>query len=301
MQIAISGASGFLGRFLARHLTADGHVVRPMVRAAAGGGHKGAISWDPRRGTLDPSALVGIDAVIHLAGEPIAQRWTQDRKRRIRESRVRGTETVARAIATLRRPGLVFLSGSAIGIYGDRGDELLDERNAVGADFLAGIATEWERASDPALDAGARVVQLRTGIVLAGDGGALAKMLPPFRMGLGGPLGSGRQWMSWIAREDFARAVSFLLGASDVAGPVNVVAPHPVRNSEFARVLGRALHRPAILPVPAMAITMGMGEMGRSTVLASQRVLPQRLLACGFQFRFPLLADALAFELPDGK
>ncbi len=301
MQIAITGASGFLGRFLARRLTADGHTVRPMVRPAAADGQKGAISWDPGLGRLDPSALDGIDAVIHLAGEPIAQRWTQERKRRIRESRVRGTETVARAIEALRHPGLVFLSGSAIGIYGDQGDELLDERSAVGADFLAGITTEWERACDPALAAGARVVQLRTGIVLAGDGGALAKMLPPFRIGLGGPLGSGRQWMSWIAREDFKRAVSFLLGASDVAGPVNVVAPHPVRNSEFAQVLGRVLHRPAILPVPAMVIALGLGEMGRSTVLTSQRVLPQRLLACGFQFRFPLLADALTFELPDGN
>ncbi|MGA9836808.1 MAG: TIGR01777 family oxidoreductase [Gemmatimonadaceae bacterium] len=300
MQIVLTGASGFLGRFLSRRLAAEGHTVRPMVRVARAAGVEGAISWDPDDGTLDPSALAGVDAVIHLAGEPIAQRWTRERKRRIRDSRVRGTETLARAIAASRRPGLVFLSGSAIGVYGNRGDEALDERSGAGSDFLASVATEWERATDSARAAGARVIQLRTGIVLAARGGALAKMLPAFRVGLGGPIGSGRQWMSWIACEDFGRAVLFLLDAAEAAGPVNLVAPHPIRNAEFARVLGRTLHRPAIVPVPGAALMLALGEMGRSTVLASQRVLPQRLLALGFQFRLPLLGDALAFELGRG-
>jgi uncharacterized protein len=297
MQIAITGASGFLGRFLVRRLAAEGHVVRPLVRGRATRGTNEAIPWDPERGTLDPSELTGVDAVIHLAGEPIAERWTPERKRRIRASRVRGTDAIARAIVAVRRPGIVFLSASAIGIYGDRGDELLDERSEVGGGFLAGVAADWERATGPARDAGARVLQLRTGIVLAADGGALPRMVFPFRLGLGGALGSGRQWMSWIAREDFGRAVSFLLGVPTVSGPVNLVAPHPVRNWEFAQVLGRVLRRPAILPVPRLAISAVLGEMGRCTILASQRVLPERLLSQGFRFQFPLVADALAFEV----
>ncbi|MDE3127680.1 MAG: TIGR01777 family oxidoreductase [Gemmatimonadota bacterium] len=299
MQIAISGASGFLGRSLAARLRAAGHAVRPLVRTAsqAGAGPAGAIFWDPEAGVLDPAALSEVGAVIHLAAEPIDHRWTRERRRVIRESRVRGTETIARAIAAARRPGMVLLSASAVGIYGDRGDEVLDERSGLGRDFLAGVATEWERATDPARDSGVRVVQLRTGVVLAPDGGALARMLPLFRVGLGGPLGSGRQWMSWIAREDFTRAVLFLLGAPEAAGPLNLVAPHPVRNAEFARELGRALARPALLPAPAAALQLVFGDMARGALLASQRALPRRLGELGFQFRLPLLADALAFEL----
>ncbi len=299
MQIAISGASGFLGGFLAARLTAAGHGVRPLVRGAPGprGVPAGAIPWDPEGGILDPDAVRGVDAVIHLAAEPIGRRWTRERKRRIRESRVRGTETVARAIAAVRRPGTVLLSASAVGIYGDRGDDVLDERSGPGRDFLAGVATEWERATDPARDAGARVVLLRTGVVLAADGGALARMLPVFRLGVGGPLGSGRQWMSWIAREDFARAVLFLLGAPEATGPVNLVAPHPVRNAEFARELGRAVGRPALLPAPPPALQLAFGEMAQGALLASQRALPRRLGELGFRFRLPLLPDALAFEL----
>jgi uncharacterized protein len=297
MRIAISGASGFLGRFVAKRLAAAGHSVRPLVRAVVSDAPGDAIRWDPDSGTLDPAALSGLDAVVHLAGEPIDRRWTQERKRRIRESRVRGTETIARAIAATRRPGMMLISGSAVGIYGDRGDEVLDERSGAGRDFLAGVAVEWERATDPARDMGARVVLLRTGLVLAAAGGALARMLPVFRLGAGGPLGSGRQWMSWIARDDFARAVLFLLGAPEATGPVNLVAPHPVRNAEFARILGEVLHRPAVLPVPSAALTLIYGEMARGTILASQRALPLRLGEWGFQFRFPLLPDALAFEL----
>ncbi len=294
MQIALSGSSGFLGRYLERRLEDAGHVVRRLVRTADA---RGGIVWHPEAGGLDPAALSGVDAVVHLAGEPIAQRWTRERKRRIRESRVRGTETIARAMVGARDRPRVLLSGSAVGIYGDRGDEVLDERSGPGKDFLAAVATEWERATDPARDVGVRVVQLRTGLVLAEDGGALAKMLPLFRAGVGGPIGTGRQWMSWITREDFIRAVLFLLGAEEAAGAVNVVGPHPARNAEFARLLGRALHRPALLPVPAVALRLAFGEMAQSTLLASQRALPRRLGEMGFQFRFPLLADGLAFEL----
>ncbi len=299
MRIAISGTSGLLGRALSARLRAAGHTVRPLVRSETAGSPE-AIPWDPEREVLDPAVLGQMDAVIHLAAEPIAHRWTPERKRRIRESRVRGTETIARAIAAARRPGLLLLSASAVGIYGDRGDEVLNEGSGTGKDFLAGVALEWERATDPARDAGARVVQLRTGVVLAQEGGALARMLPAFLLGMGGTLGTGRQWMSWIAREDFVRVVTFLLSAPEVSGPVNVVAPHPVRNAEFAQVLGRVLRRPALVPVPAAALALLYGEMARGTILASQRVLPRRLGELGFQFRFPLLADALAFELERG-
>ncbi len=297
MNIALSGASGFLGTVVAQRLAAAGFSVRPMVRQAAEPGLGGTIVWDPLAGALDPDALADIDAVVHLAGEPIGQRWTTERKRRIRESRIRGTETIARAMVAARKPSLVLLSASAVGVYGDRGDEVLDEGSGAGNDFLAAVATEWERAADPARDAGLRVVLMRTGVVLGAGGGALERMLPPFRLGVGGPLGAGSQWMSWIAREDYGRAVQFLLGNAASAGPVNVVAPNPVRNGQFAKALGKVLHRPAVLPVPAMALKLAFGEMAEATLLASQRVMPRRLGELGFQFRFPLLAEGLAFEL----
>ena len=297
VEIAISGASGFLGAYLSERLAAAGHTVHPMVRTREGASPPGAIVWDAAAGALDPAQMAAIDAVVHLAGEPIAQRWTGERKRRIRESRVRGTEAIARAMAGTRRRDLILLSASAIGFYGDRGDEVLDERSGVGSDFLAGVATEWERATDPARDAGVRVVQMRTGVVLGAGGGMLGRVLPVFRAGVGGPIASGRQWLSWIAREDYARCVLFLLGTAAADGPVNVVAPHPVRNSEFTRDLAAALHRPAVLPVPAVALRLAFGEMADAALLASQRVLPRRLGELGFQFRFPLLPEALAFEL----
>jgi hypothetical protein len=297
MQIAISGASGFLGRFLTQRLESAGHSVRPLARVGSSPPEGPAIPWDPAGGVLDPAAIAGMDAIVHLAGEPIGHRWTSERKRRIRESRVRGTETIARAMAATRNRSMTLISMSGINIYGDRGDEVLDEQSGTGNDFLARVASEWERATDPARDAGVRVVLLRTSLVLAAAEGGLAKMLPIFRAGLGGPLGSGAQWLSWIALEDYARCVLFLLGAAGAAGPINVTAPHPVRNGEFSRVLGGVLHRPAVLPVPAVALRLAFGEMAEATVLASQRALPRRLGELGFQFRFPLVSDALAFEL----
>ncbi|HEU4990181.1 MAG: TIGR01777 family oxidoreductase [Gemmatimonadota bacterium] len=296
MQIAISGASGFLGQTVAQRLRDAGHTVRPLVRGQ-GADAPAAIPWDPVAGDLSPDAFADIDAVIHLAGEPIDQRWTAERKRRIRESRVRGTETIARAMVAARKPSLVLLSASAVGIYGDRGDEVLDERSGAGTDFLASVCTEWERATDPARDAGLRVVIMRTGLVLGADGGALARMLPVFRAGAGGPLGPGGQWMSWVTREDYGRAVQFLLGNAEAAGPVNVVSPHPARNVDFVQALGTVLHRPAVLPAPAFALKLAFGEMAGATLLASQRVLPRRLGELGFQFRFPELAQGLEFEL----
>ncbi len=259
-----------------------------------------AIPWNPAAGRLDPGRLTGIDAVVHLAGEPIGQRWTRARRRRIRESRMQGTGTIARAMADSGNQSLVLLSMSGIDIYGDRGDETLDERSGTGEGFLAGVAREWERATDPARDAGLRVVQLRTALVVAGIGGALPRMLPFFRLGLGGPLGNGSQWLSWVALEDYLRCVLFLLDAAGAEGPVNVTAPQPVQNAEFARVLGRSLHRPARLPVPAFALRLAFGEMATSTLLASHRAIPRRLGELGFQFRLPGLSEALAFELARG-
>lgn len=247
-----------------------------------------------RRGTAAAADLEGADAVVNLAGENIAQRWTPAARRRIRDSRVSTTEAVAQGIVSAARPPRVLLSGSAIGIYGaHRGDEILDESSTLGDDFLASVCTVWEAATRPAADAGVRVVHLRTGIVLARDGGALPKMLLPFRLGVGGRLGDGRQWMSWISLDDHVRAMLFLLDANTASGPVNLTAPAPVRNSEFAKALGRVLHRPAAIPVPKFAMKLALGEMAEDTALASQRVTPRRLGELGYEFRHPELERAL--------
>jgi uncharacterized protein len=298
MKIVMSGASGFIGRHLTRVLESAGHELRPLVRGGFPSSVRGAIAWDPGRGLLDPAELSGVDAVINLAGEPIAQRWTLARKERIRTSRIQATQTIVRAMQGARPAPPVLLSGSAIGYYGDCGDEQLDEESAQGNDYLGTVAGEWERATHAARDAGLRVVLMRTGLVLAVDGGALAKMLPPFRIGIGGPMGSGTQWMSWITREDYSRAVLFLLGAP-VAGPVNLVSPTPVRNAEFASALAQALRRPAVLRLPSTVLTLVFGEMARGTLLASQRVAPRRLDELGFQWRSPVLVEALRSVLLD--
>jgi len=294
--IVITGASGMIGRALLARLRLNGKRVRRLVRTREGEDPDDII-WDPMRGTLEPRELEGAEAVIHLAGEPIAQRWTGARREAIRESRVRGTELLSRALVALDRKPSVLLSGSAVGYYGDRGDEAVDEESAPGTDFLAGVAREWEAATGAAKDAGVRVVLLRTGIVLSPRGGALERLLPPFRLGVGGPIGTGRQWMSWIALEDHLRAMEHAIATVGLHGPVNLVAPNPVTNAEFAATLGRVLGRPALVPVPRFALELLYGEMARSTILAGQRVLPRKLLRSGFHFAHPTLEEALRVEL----
>ena len=291
-RIAITGASGFIGSALGRFLTTDGHAV---VRIGRGEGSDAR--WDPSRGQLDESALDGVDAVVHLAGATIAKRWTPERKREIRESRVQGTRLIAERCARMSHPPEVLVSGSAIGIYGSRGDEWLDERSAGGDDFLAGVSREWEEATAPAREAGIRVVLLRTGIVLHPAGGALAKMLLPFQLGAGGWLGNGRQWMSWISRTDLIGAIHHALQSPAIAGPMNATAPEPVTNRTFTATLARVLRRPALVPVPAFALRLLLGEMADGTVLASQRVRPAVLEGAGFRFQHLSLASALRFEL----
>ena len=276
-------------------LEQNGHTVTRLVRSTAAL-RAGDIPWNPSRQELDRTRLAGVQAVVHLAGEPIAQRWTAARKEAIRVSRVEGTTLIARTIASMPAPP-ALLSGSAIGYYGDRGDELLDEQSAAGSNFLSRVTEEWEQATAPAAAAGARVVLLRTGVVLAREGGALAKLLPPFRMGLGGPIGNGRQWMSWIALDDHLRAIERALHDVALRGPVNLVSPNPVTNAEFASTLGRVLARPALVPVPRFALELLFGEMADAALLASQRVMPGVLRAAGFSFELPTLEQALRAAL----
>lgn len=291
----LGGASGFIGKALAESLAAAGHQVVRLTRGSGDG-----IRWNPERGDVDASALgrLAPDIVINLAGEPIAHRWTDERRRRIRDSRVNGTRALCAALAAVPAKPRVFVGGSAIGYYGsDRGDEILTEESAPGDDFLARVTHEWEGATRAASDAGIRVAHLRTGIVAGRGGGALARMLPPFQAGAGGPLGDGRQWMSWISLTDTARAIRFIAERDGAAGPFNLVAPQPVRNAEFARTLGDVLHRPSFVPAPAFALAIMFGEMAKHTVLASQRVEPKKLAGAGFEFRHPRLDAALRDEL----
>jgi uncharacterized protein (TIGR01777 family) len=295
-RIVITGATGLIGSALVPTLTSRGYDVRRVTRSA----HvtrAGDIRWDPDNGILDPAALEGATAIIHLAGEPVAARWTTERRRRIRESRVKGTRLLAETLARLRNRPAILISMSAVGYYGDRGDELLTEESSSGDDFLSEVGREWENAANPAREAGIRVVHPRMGIVLARRGGALGRMLPFFRFGLGGRLGNGRQWMSWIALTDVVTAMLHVIATPALAGAVNFVAPNPVRNAEFAKTLGEVLHRPAIIPAPAFALRIIFGEMARVTILASQRVQPQRLLASGFRFPHEHVDDALRHEL----
>jgi uncharacterized protein (TIGR01777 family) len=296
-RIAITGASGFIGQPLCALLTSSGHTVLSVGRR-----HEGApapdVVWDIRTGAIDHRALDGVDAVIHLAGENISERWTAEQKRKIRESRIKGTDLIARTAAALRPRPAVLVSMSAVGIYGDRGDETLDESSSFGSGFLAETVRAWEASADPARDAGIRVLHPRAGIVLNRASGALKRMLPFFSLGLGGQVSTGRQWMSWVARTDVVRALQFLVEHdAPHSGPVNVTAPHPVRNEEFTRVLANALHRPALAIAPALAIRVMYGEMGIETVVAGQKVLPRVLTESGFAFTFPELAGALEREL----
>jgi uncharacterized protein len=295
MRIAISGSTGFIGSQLVTALTRDGHDVARIVRSKA---RSGDIQWSPDEERIHAAALDGTEAVIHLAGESIAQRWTDAARRKIRESRKRGTTLLAETIAKRPRPPRVMISASAIGFYGaDRGDELLDESSAPGDDFLADVAVEWEAATEPAASRGIRVVRTRFGVVLDPAGGMLHRVLPIFKLGLGGKLGDGKQWMSWISLEDLAEAVRFILRTPTLAGPVNVTAPNPVRNDEFTDVLGRVLHRPTIAVVPAFALRAVYGEMADGTILANQRVVPRKLQEAGFRFAHPKIDAALRAEL----
>ena len=300
LTVAVSGATGLIGTALVQRLRARGHTVRRLVRAPRES-QPGDVEWDPARGALPATALAGADAVIHLAGEPVAHRWTDARKRAILESRVRSTEQLAQAVRALGTKPRVFLSGSAVGYYGDRGDDLLDEASAPGTDFLSRVCVAWEAAAAPVVDAGVRLVRLRTGIVLSPRGGALARLLPIFKLGGGGPLGTGRQWMSWISLEDHLRAMEHALVTESLHGPVNLVAPNPVTNAELATTLGRVVKRPALVPVPSFALELLYGEMARATLLAGQRVLPKALSAAGFEFSEPTLEGALRAELVAGE
>lgn len=291
MLVAITGSTGLIGSALVRSLVADGHGVRRLVRRPARASDE--VSWHPERDEIDTKALAGIDAVVNLAGENIAQRWTRDSMREIRESRVRATALMARAVANLSPRPRVLVSGSAVGYYGQRGAEVLDEQSSAGDDFLASVCKDWEAATHAARDAGIRVAISRTGIVLDPHGGAFAKMLLPFRIGVGGHLGDGRHWMSWIALADMIRALRFLIENDRAAGPFNLTAPNPVDNGEFTRVLASVLHRPAIFPVPRLALELLYGPMAKGAALASQRVLPRQLLAHRFEFALPELQPAL--------
>lgn len=296
-RVAITGATGLVGTALVAALRGSGSRVHRLVRGAPR--DAGDISWDPASGSLDAASLEGVDVIVNLAGEPIAQRWTAEVRERIRRSRVDGTALIARTIGAMARPPRVLLSGSAVGVYGDRRDEMLDEGSAAGTDWLAQVARDWEGTAMAADSERTRVVTLRTGVVLSPRGGALARLLPPFRLGLGGPLGDGAQWMSWIALTDVVEAILFLIHAEGdgVRGAVNLVAPEPVRNRDFTHTMGRVLHRPALIPVPKVALRTAFKGMADATLLASQRAIPRRLNEAGYRFRFPDLEPALRHEL----
>jgi hypothetical protein len=301
MRILVSGSSGLIGGALCAWLPSRGHSAVRLVRRAAKGASE--IAWDPAAGTLDAGALAGVDAVVHLAGAGIAdERWTDARKRVLRDSRVRSTALLATALARSPQGPRVFVSASAVGWYGDRGDECLDETSPAGTGFLAEVGRAWEAAADPAEAAGIRVAHPRTGIVLAKDGGALARLLPLFRAGLGGPVGSGRQWWSWIGLHDACAAILHAIEHEGVRGPFNLVAPQPLTAAGFAHTLGRALSRPALMPAPAFALRLAMGrELADEVLLASQRAFPAVLVRTGFAFRDPDLDVALRRVLAPGE
>ena len=296
LTIAVSGATGLVGSALVPRLEAAGHTVRRLVRRAAE--RPSEVSWRPREGTVDIEALRGVDAVVHLAGESIAEgRWTAEKKMRIRESRVDGTRTIAAAVAELDPPPRVLVATSAIGYYGDRGAAQLDETSPPGEGFLVEVCRAWEAATQPARDAGVRVVNGRLGMVLSRHGGALAKMLLPFKLGVGGRVGSGKQYLSWITIDDAASAFALAVEDDRLTGPVNFVAPDPVTNAEFTKTLGRVLRRPTILPMPAAAARIAFGQMADELLLASSRVVPVRLTEARFTFDHPQLEGALRHVL----
>jgi uncharacterized protein (TIGR01777 family) len=287
MKIAIAGASGLVGSALIPVLERDGSQIIRLVRSTP---KAGEIEWHPNQDEVKASTLEGFDVVINLAGENIAAgRWTDEQKRKIRDSRVNGTHLLSEAIAKMTQKPRAFLCASATGIYGDRDDETLDEQSESGGGFLAGVCREWEMACDPAVKAGVRVVNFRFGPILARDGGMLSKLLTPFKMGMGGKVGSGKQYISWIALDDAVSAITTAIKDESIHGPLNVVSPNPVTNEEFTKTLGHVLNRPTALAMPAFAARLAFGEMADEMLLVSQRVMPKRLNAAGFQFQYPEL------------
>ena len=289
-RVLVSGSTGLIGSALRPTLQSAGYEIVSLVRGNPRAGNE--IAWDPSQ-SLAPDSVSGFNAVVHLAGESIVGRWTDEKKRRIRESRVSGTQHLSQALAQAPQKPQVMVCSSAIGYYGDRGDEILREDSSPGAGFLADVCRQWEAATAPAAGAGIRVAHLRTGVVLSKDGGALAKMLTPFRLGLAGNMGSGQQWWSWIALQDLAGAILHILRTDSLQGPVNGVAPNPVTNAEFTRTLASVLSRPAIFPMPAFAARLAFGEMANELLLASQRVDPAKLKSTGYGFQQPDLRHAL--------
>jgi uncharacterized protein (TIGR01777 family) len=293
MKALITGASGLIGQALIKSLRARGWELLLASRKDPKG--PGEVKWTVEDGFADPELLEGLDAVIHLAGENISGgfRWTEEKKKAIRESRVKGTRSVVDAISRLKDKPKVFIASSAIGFYGERGDEEVTESSAAGDTFLSDVCREWEAESRRAEDAGIRTVLLRTGIVLSKEGGALGTMLTPFKLGVGGVVGSGKQWMSWISLDDEIAIINYALENENIRGAVNAVSPNPVTNETFTKTLGEALSRPTILPLPEFAVSMIFGEMGDALLLASTKVIPKRLLDAGFEFKYPDLKPAI--------
>lgn len=298
MRILVSGSHGLVGKALMSSLASDGHEVVRLVRQKPSGGAE--IEWHPNEGRIDAASLEGFDAVVHLAGESIASgRWTDAKKRAIRDSRVKGTTLLSEALARLSRPPTAFVSASAIGYYGNRGDELLTETSAPGNDFLAGVCIEWENATRAAAQKGIRTVNTRFGIILDAEEGALGKMLTPFRMGIGGRVGNGKQWVSWITIEDVVDGLKAVISDGSVKGPVNFVTPNPVTNAEFTKILGHVLSKPTLFPVPVFGVRLAFGEMADALLLASQRVEPRVMKERGFRFSWPTMEPALRHLLAE--
>ena len=292
MKILITGATGLIGKALQKSLRTKGHEL--LLASRKPPNDDSYVQWDVESGFAEPEKLEGIDAVIHLAGENIsALRWTDEKKKAIRDSRVLGTRNIVDTISDLKQRPKVLIAASAIGFYGDRGDEELTETSKSGKNFLAEVSREWETEARRAEDSGVRTVLLRTGIVLSKDGGALGTMLTPFKFGLGGVIGDGKQWMSWISLDDHIEAINFALENESIRGAVNAVSPNPVTNQEFTKIMGEVLYRPTFIPVPEFAVHLAFGEMGEALLLDSMKVIPKRLEDAGFKFKFPELKKAI--------
>lgn len=297
MRVLVSGASGLVGSALTSFLASQGHKVVKLARGGSADTGADVVRWDPRGGSINPTDLENFDIVVHLAGESVAQRWTDDAKAKIKESRISGTKLLAEALSKVQKKPRAFICASAIGFYGDRGNETLSEESQPGTGFLAGVCREWEDSTASAKAAGIRTVNLRFGVILSTAGGALAKMLPIFQIGAGGNLGSGRQYMSWISLEDAVQAIYFAMTKPELNGPINVVGPKPCTNAEFTATLGKILQRPTFLPVPSFGPRLLFGEMADEMLYAGAKVLPAKLERQGFRFQYPELESALRHEL----